>query len=301
MQQTILSWQPEEVLVALSLSFGLSLWGFVVFWRSLKRYRLIHDTPTSKIRSAAQGFVELFGRAKMLAGEPILSPLTRQPCCWWQYSIERRVRTGKSSHWSTIESRRSEGVFALLDGTGQALIDPIGAEVSGSKKKVWYGRSRRPADITPGLSALGGRYRYTERVLANGSDLYAMGKLQSQTAAGEFDLKQAVGDKLKRWKQDQATLLSKFDSNGDGELCIQEWQQARALAQAEVEQEYAHLIEQDPIHLISHPKQGLPFLLSSKPPQKLAQRFLWKTIAGAIGFLVCGAAGTWIASVREFI
>lgn len=301
MQDAILAWQPEEALVALVVLFGLSLWGFISFWRSLKRYRLIKDTPTSKIRSAAQGFVELFGSAKMLEGEPILSPLTRQACCWWEYSIERRVRSRKNAHWSTVESGRSEGLFALLDGTGQSLIDPIGAEVSGTTNKVWYGSSRRPADITPGLSMFGGRYRYTEKIFSNGSSLYAMGELQSHTAAGEFDFKQAVAEKLKKWKQDQAQLLAKFDANGDGEICVEEWQQARAAAKDEIQNEYAHLIDQEPINLISKPKHGLPFLLSTKPPVELAQRYLRRTIVGAVGFLVCGAAGTWVATLRQFL
>lgn len=301
MRETILSWQPEEALVAIALLAGLSLWGFISFWRNLKRYRLINDTPTSKIRSAAQGFVELFGRAKMLEGEPILSPLSRQACCWWEYRIERRVRSGKSTRWSTVESGTSEGIFALQDSTGQVLIDPEGAEVTGSSSKTWYGSSRHPANMTPGISVFGGSYRYKESLLSNGSSLYTMGALQSQTAAGEFDFRAAVADKLKRWKQNQSALLAKFDANGDGEICLKEWEQARAAAKAEVQDEYAHLIEQEPIHLISKPKHNLPFLLSTQNPQKLAKRYLKRSIIAAIGFVVCGGAGTWVASVHQLL
>lgn len=301
MENIALGWSEEEALIAIAICSIVAVASFFYLWRSFKRYRLVHDTPTSKVRSAAQGYVELYGSAKMLQGEPILSPLTRQPCCWWSYRIERRVRSGKNSRWSTVESGASEGIFALHDGTGQALIDPEGAEVSGSKDKVWYGNSRHPGDIVSGISMFGGSYRYREEILPNGSQLYVLGNLKSEDPAGEFDLHQAVGDKLRQWKQNQTLLLSRFDSNNDGEICETEWQQARAIAKSELEQQYAELIEQEPIHLMQKPSTGLPLLLSSLPPQKLAKRYLNRALIAGPAFLIGGALAVWVASLRGLI
>ena len=50
-----------------------------IAYATLARKRLIEDTPTSRIRSAPQGFVELAGVAGVFEGEPIIAPLTQRP------------------------------------------------------------------------------------------------------------------------------------------------------------------------------------------------------------------------------
>ena len=46
-------------------------------FRWLHIARMIEDTPTSRIRSAAQGYVELAGRCRALGSTPNLAPLTQ--------------------------------------------------------------------------------------------------------------------------------------------------------------------------------------------------------------------------------
>lgn len=301
MRETVLNWSLDEAMICIALLTVAALWGFYALWTSFKRYRLVHDTPTSKVRSAAQGYIELFGAAKMLEGEAIISPLTRQACCWWRYRIQKRVRSGKNTSWRTTESGESEGIFSLEDGTGRALVDPDGAEITGSKKKTWYGNSRHPGDIVSGISMFGGSYRYEEELLTNGGNLYVLGSLKSENPAGAFDLHQAVGEKLKLWKQNQAALLARFDSNGDGEIGSDEWTAARKVAKQEIEQQYASLLDQEPIHLLSKPPRGLPLLISTFPPQKLAKRYLIKAAIGVPVFLVAGGFAVWIGAVRGLL
>ena len=299
MRELVLSWQADETLFYIGLLTVISVWAFFALWASFKRYRLIHDTPTSKVRSAAQGFVEFYGAAKMLDGEPIIAPLTRQPCCWWRYRIQRRVRTGKSTRWTNVDSGESGGIFSLEDGTGRALVDPLDAEITGCKKKVWYGNSRHPSDIVSGLSMFGGSYRYVEEILPNGNNLYVLGELKSEDPAGDFDLHEAVGEKLRQWKQNQQQLLLRFDKNQDGEICEQEWAEARSAAKEEIQQQHSHLLDQDPIHLVKKPQRGAPMLISTFAPQRLAKRYLTKAAVGGPIFLIAGGFAIWIASVRD--
>lgn len=49
---------------------------------SYRRARFIGDTPTSRIASAAQGYVELIGRGHHHPGGPVLSRCTLLPCIW---------------------------------------------------------------------------------------------------------------------------------------------------------------------------------------------------------------------------
>ncbi len=54
---------------------AVSLYGIFRFFH---RYRMIADTPTSRIRSAHQGYVELEGEGRLMQGRPIISPLSKK-------------------------------------------------------------------------------------------------------------------------------------------------------------------------------------------------------------------------------
>src|SRR3546814_9949400 len=58
----------------------LALCAPLTFWLAFSRLResrLIQDTPTSRVRSAAQGYVEFEGFARLMPGPPIFSPLSQ--------------------------------------------------------------------------------------------------------------------------------------------------------------------------------------------------------------------------------
>ena len=91
--------------------------------RLFHKARLIEDTPTSKIRSSTQGYVELHGTAKWMEGPEIHAPLSGQPCVWYSYSVEEYVQHAKQK-WRRIDSETSGHLFLLEDETGACLIDP---------------------------------------------------------------------------------------------------------------------------------------------------------------------------------
>ncbi len=55
---------------------------FAAWLGNYRRYRQIQDLPTSKVASAAQGYVELTGRGELLDGSPVISRLGGRQCCW---------------------------------------------------------------------------------------------------------------------------------------------------------------------------------------------------------------------------
>ena len=55
------------------------LWAARTAFVALTYRRLIQDTPTTRLRAAAQGFVEVSGTARLFEGEPVLAPLTNRP------------------------------------------------------------------------------------------------------------------------------------------------------------------------------------------------------------------------------
>lgn len=84
----------------------------------------MQDTPTSHIRSAAQGYNEFQGIAKLLPGEPIIAPLTKKNCVCYKYKVEEKqshyVRGRSGTSWQLYESGVSDGVFFLQGKTGKA-------------------------------------------------------------------------------------------------------------------------------------------------------------------------------------
>lgn len=281
---------------------------FHAIWRNWSRARLIEDTPTARIRSAPQGYVELEGEAGLLPGPPIVAPLTGRQCVWYRYRIEHEERSfdskGRSrSHWRTLDSGTSEGLFEVDDGTGRCVIDPDGAEVHPDDKDVWRGHSRWPSAGPPrrraGLRFTAGDYRYTEERLLPGP-LYAVGWFESiRTADGE--LKDATAALLRHWKQDQAGLLARFDANDDGHIDAGEWGRAREAAQQQAIQERAHKAAEPAVNLLRRPASSAQaFILSAHPQDHLSRRYRRRALGGlaatfvgviVLAFLLIARAG----------
>ena len=81
------------------IMLGLAAAAVYSFWWACKSWaknRAIEDTPTSRIRSAAQGYVELSGHGVMPPNAENKGPLTAIPCTWWRYKIEERSGAGRS-------------------------------------------------------------------------------------------------------------------------------------------------------------------------------------------------------------
>lgn len=96
----------------------------------VKRYLLfqrINNTPTSKVRSAAVGLVELFGKAK--CKDDVLSPISKVKSAFWRVTGEYYYKTKKSSGWREFFKKESGVPFYLQDPTGKMLVDPKGGEV----------------------------------------------------------------------------------------------------------------------------------------------------------------------------
>ena len=120
---------------ALGWTITLALVGLTSFWAwhaNLKRYRTMADTPTSRIVSAPQGYIELVGRGHQPPGDRLISPINGLPCLWYRYRIERK----HGDRWEYVESGVSHDTFGVSDGSGQVLVDPDGAEILTSHKQV---------------------------------------------------------------------------------------------------------------------------------------------------------------------
>jgi len=272
----------------------------------VKRGRLMTDTPTAKIRSAPQGYVELCGYGKMLDGPPIHAPLTHAPCVWWWYKIEER-RTSHSNgkrttRWVTIDQGRSDALFLLVDDTGECIVDPEAAKVIPEIRQRWHGSTRRPTTgPSNGVFGFLGKYRYVEHRIAPLHPLYVLGQFRSQSVHHSFDEQTEVRELLTEWKRDEAALLREFDTDGNGEIDLSEWEQVRAKAMAQVREKLADQAAHPDIHVLARPSNRQPFILSAVPQETLVRRYRIQAALAFAGFLVSGSATAFALAARGLL
>jgi hypothetical protein len=104
--------------------------GVYLFFRGfqmLQRKRLILNTPSSRVRSAAMGLVEINGLATGPYTMP--APITAVPCYYYRTMAWRWERRGKSSEWVKVADESLHVPFYLDDNSGRVLVDPRGAEM----------------------------------------------------------------------------------------------------------------------------------------------------------------------------
>lgn len=241
--------RPLLLLIIASISF-------YAWIKSYRRFQLIADIPTSSIRAAAQGYVELFGKSELHPGSLPLGYQSSPPCVWYRYHVRERV----GERWVTCSKGVSDETFLLKDHTGVCIVDPECAEVVTTEHRRW----------------IHGDYHYDVDYLAPGDTLYVLGELITLGhGISQSEVHLDVSTLLKEWKQDQATLLARFDSNGDGVLSTDEWEGARTAAEREVNRQQQEQGDRPAMHLLRAPGDGRPYILATKDPTSLRQRYLY--------------------------
>jgi hypothetical protein len=247
------TYQHNAGVLSLILLVAVSVFAWA---SSHKRASAIADIATSRIGSAAQGYVELYGRASFKPENLIKSPLSGIACIWFRYKVYSKENHDRE--WREVSSGVSNTTFEISDGTGKCQVDPDYAEVLSSETRVSYR----------------GIYKHVEEMLFAGGSIYVLGEFT--TVGGEnsvLSVRVDVGDLLSEWKKDPVQLKKRFDLDGNGEIDMQEWELARHAAIREVEKMHLEIRAESGVHLIRAPLDRRLFLISSMSPHKLRQRY----------------------------
>lgn len=93
-------------------------------FKNLRLKQLIEGTATSKIRSLAIGFAEVYGKT---FNEPIIkAPLSGNECVYWRiiaFEIDEQT-----NQFLAIGDYSSKDNFFIKDGTGKVLVEPKSAQ-----------------------------------------------------------------------------------------------------------------------------------------------------------------------------
>jgi hypothetical protein len=266
--------RSQVSLIAMVLLLACGLYGWL---RTLQHARLILDTPTSKVGSAAQGYVELRGHGEPLAGTPLLSPLTGLPVIWYRLATYRRNSERKWVHAHTEESDAS---FLLQDATGVCAVDPEGAEMLVRREDTM-----ERGDI-----------RQVQWCLLRHDPIYVLGDFHTLgSITPELDMAAQVRDLLAEWKRDHKRLLARFDLDGDGQISLKEWELARAQAKREVAKQRQEVLAAPEAHVVRKPDDGRLYLISDLDPARIARRYRWWSALHLSVFLGSAAAVAWLS------
>lgn len=115
--------------VDLWAAFG-AVFGVVLFVRGflmLRFKRLIMNTPSSRVRSASMGLVEISGLAK--GPSTIPAGITGEACYYYRATAWELRQSGRNREWKQVASESLYVPFFVEDPTGRLLIDPQGADL----------------------------------------------------------------------------------------------------------------------------------------------------------------------------
>jgi len=259
-------------------------------------------TATSKIRSAAQGHVELKGLGELMQGDSIQSPFSGSRCIWYHCTIDKRQRGGKRTTWTNITDECSGHLFRLVDDTGECIIDPDQAHVIPETDLTWYGHRTEPRTPAPKrntiISLNRGNYRFRERLIRPATALYTMGWFRTihSNVSDELISKQEA-DLVKQWKLQPQRYLREFDLDQDGKIRQGEWQAVRAAARKQV---LARIYQQQrEHHVLSRPEhKGQPYIISAQDEEILVAGKKLKAYASiTLAFLIFSSLVT-LFSIR---
>lgn len=163
--------------------------GVLALVQGIRHARTAADTPTSKIRSAAQGLVEMAVRVVPGPEGPPVAPLSGECCAIWWLEAERLEGSGRKRFWRVRARACSAGpLIRLEDGTGSCLMPLDAAEVTTRSHTRRAGRGllerhrhRFPPDQRA-ILAEPGRWRLVERRLPD-TTLYALGHFRSMPSS----------------------------------------------------------------------------------------------------------------------
>jgi hypothetical protein len=189
------------------------------------------------------------------------------------------------------------------------VVDPEGAEITPRHKDVWRSNSSlsgiaHPVFVTNFVTAqrAGGTYRFTEERINSGERLYALGLIKNVSSYSSMPtVDEDVREVLCTWKNDQSTLLARFDLDKDGKIDDSEWMLARAQARREVMKNHQEQTRPftDGLNVLgpTHDRRR-PYILSAFTQTEITKRYRAWGVLYAAGCFLLGLAAVWVYNAR---
>lgn len=167
---------------AMALLAGAGGFGLYVLYTTLREAARRQDTPTSTIRGAAQGAVEVRGHVHFIPGRELASHLLDIACVAYSSKLEGLRTSEMDDTLVDVSGARS---FLLRDGTGEVFV-PATFGHTGLAAKAVDNRREPPAHIRCGDTSKYDCLRVTEWVVPTDIDAQANGYFLTLRAYEDF-------------------------------------------------------------------------------------------------------------------
>ena len=137
-----------------------ALGGLVAWWTAYQ----LRAAPAVPVALAQAGQVALRGRAQALPGAAPLTSPDGVACLWFKHSQQAMHQYNASD---------SVRPFLLVDDTGQCIVFPVGADVTGSSRQLPQSDVKQLPEVKD-ITGTGG-YGTGERLLREGDDIHVVG------------------------------------------------------------------------------------------------------------------------------
>jgi hypothetical protein len=185
---------------------------FVRGFLSMSRKQLIENTPTSTIRAAAMGPVEVHGQAT--GPFSLISPVSQLDCYFYLVTAWSREGARGEKRWTQVAEEALCVPFFLQDETGHVLVDPRGIEINvppsfdDEVHALSTTRSIQNFLDRHGLG-FGGPVLLTEYTIQPDDALYALGTLAENRPSLETTNQHTVGTSPVRMLSGEAADLQR--------------------------------------------------------------------------------------------
>ncbi|HTO92363.1 MAG TPA: GIDE domain-containing protein [Candidatus Sulfotelmatobacter sp.] len=219
---------------------GGPIW-FLHGFQSLRKKRLIENTPTARIRSMAMGLVEVQGT--VVARSALAAPFSGRSCVHWELDIS--TRSGRQG-WNVVHRASSGQPFFIRDQTGVALVYPQGVEshmnfgveedCSGPVFPACYEQyMKEHCGMKSNLWRLG-TVRFRERILEDSQAVFLMGTATPRSRALDI----SGGDELMATGTDGAPVQRPHTIDDDVKAIIRQGQEEKTFI---LSQQSAKMVE----------------------------------------------------------
>lgn len=182
----------------IQLVFALLVFGGISAYKGFRSFKLrreIEDTPTSPIRSAAQGLTEIEGFAWPRS---IQIALNGEPFCYYHFDLQEYRQRGKSGSWESILKYSSMEPFYIIDQTGVCEVNTNKIDINFTSQTIKLSnltdsqfdilqsicpeiKQYRPASTGLFKSLFQPSRRIIESAIYCGSPVYAKGNFQTKS------------------------------------------------------------------------------------------------------------------------
>jgi hypothetical protein len=101
------------------------------FSRGARLKRTLRNAPRLSIKDVSEREPAKIVGTLAYLGESLISPLTGRSCAYYEIHVEQyESGANDDGHWRTIIRESLGQDFMLEDGTGRAIINPVGAQLA---------------------------------------------------------------------------------------------------------------------------------------------------------------------------